>query len=117
MKVPIRAQGSDDRLFLWLRDRYRVRRSVADLKDIERLASRNMRATYWMSKRLSEIDGAREWLWKASDLGCGRASAEILIGLDDEYFDDLEEIEWAWRRFYRPRGRSLADLIDGDGRL
>lgn len=117
MKVPIRAQGSDDRLFLCLRDRYRVRRSVADLKDIERLASRNMRATYWMSKRLSEIDGAREWLWKASDLGCGRASAEILIGLDDEYFDDLEEIEWAWRRFYRPRGRSLADLIDGDGRL
>ena len=69
MKVPIRAQGSEDRLFLWLHDRYGVRRSVADLKDIERLASRNMRAAYWMSKRLSEIgddDGAREWLWKAA---------------------------------------------------
>lgn len=117
MKIPIRDQGSEDRLFLWLRDRYLENRSDENLKDIERLASHNMRAAYWMSERLSEIDGAREWLWKASDLGCDRASAEILLGLDGEYFDDLEEIEWAWRRFYRPRGRSLTDLIDGDGRL
>ena len=120
MKIPIRAQGSEDRLFLWLRGRYRESGSVANLKDIERLASRNMHAAYWMSQRLSEIgdnDGAREWLWKASDLGCDRASVKILLGLDDEYFDDLEEIEWAWRRFYRPLGRSLTDLIDDDGRL
>ena len=120
MKIPIRAQGSEDRLFLWLRDRYHESGSEADLKDIERLANRNMHAAYWMSQKLSEIgddDRAREWLWKASDLGCDRASAEILLEVDGEYFEDLEEIEWAWRRLYRPWGRSLTDLIDDDGRL
>ena len=48
VKVPTGEKGSDDRLFLWLRDRYLKNRSEEDLKDIERLADRNMRAACWM---------------------------------------------------------------------
>lgn len=120
VKVPTGEKGSDDRLFLWLRDRYLKNRSEEDLKDIERLADRNIRAACWMSQRLSETgddDGARGWLSKASDLGCIRASAELLTGLPDELFEDLQEIDRIWSRFCRPWRRSLADLLEGHGHL
>ncbi len=105
VRIPTGDWATDDRMFLWLRDRYLESGSEEDLKDIERLAEQNGNAAYWMSERLSELGddvGSGEWLQKASDLGCGRAAANLLLGMPEELFDDLEELRRIWKRSYWP---------------
>ena len=118
VKVPTGKKGSTDRLFHRLRDRYLESGSEEDLKDIERLACDDMHAAYWLSEKLAEDRDdamAATWMEKASGLGCGRASAELILALPDEFFENPEDVDRIWNRIYRPKMRSMADVFRNDG--